>query len=232
MNRVWRVLRIQLVNAPMVLAFPLGILALTLAINIGIFAAIGDSAAPDERTTGALVSIYIVLLVAHLQTITQVFPFALGLSVTRRAFFAATALLVTGQALGYGILLYLLKLAEGATNGWGVQMRFFRLSFLVEDNALLQILNYTVPFLFFSFIGVFVGVVFRRWSQPGVYVMMVSTGLVVAVAVVVATWQRWWPAIGRFFTDQSSLALLAGYPIVLAALFAGGGYLLLRRATA
>lgn len=232
MSRIWRVVRIQLVNAPMVLAFPVGILALVLAFNIALFAVISDNAPPDERTTGAIVSIYIVMLVAHLQTMTQVFPFALGLSVTRRAFFAATSTLVAGQALAYGILLYLLKLLEEATNGWGVQVQFFTLSFLLDDNPLLQILNYTVPFLFFSFLGVFIGVVFKRWGQPGVYVTTISAGLALAVAAILATWQEWWPAIGRFFTDQSSVALLAGYPVVLAALFAGGGFLLLRRATA
>ncbi len=41
-----------------------------------------------------LMSIYLVMLVAHLRTIAQVFPFALGLSVTRRTFFAATSLFV------------------------------------------------------------------------------------------------------------------------------------------
>src|SRR5699024_7500775 len=63
-NRPLRVVRIQLVNAPMVLGLPVFVLLIALLANIVIFAAIGEVAPPEGRVTGALMSIYIVVLIS------------------------------------------------------------------------------------------------------------------------------------------------------------------------
>jgi hypothetical protein len=231
MNRVVDVVRVQLVNWRGILAWPLGILALTLVINLVIFGALSDDVPPNGRVTGSLVSIYIVMFVAHLQTITQVFPFALGLSVTRRAFYAGTTLLVVAQGLLLGLLLLLLELVERSTDGWGIGLRYIGLPFLVQDNLMLQWLVYAVPFLAFSAIGVCFGVVFKRWGQSGVYVVTIAVVLALAGFAAVVSRQGWWPAVGTFFTDQSTFALLAGYPLVIAVVLGAGGWLVIRRAT-
>lgn len=230
MNRMLRVARIQLFNAPMVLGLPVLVLALVLLANIVIFGAVGESAPPDDRVTGALMSIYIVMLIAHVQTMTQVFSFTVGLSVTRRTFFGATALVIVGQSLAYGVLLYLLRLAEQVTGGWGLDLTFFALPFTTQNNPLFQILVYTVPFLFVSFIGVWVGIVFQRWGQPGIWALGIAVGVLVMALVALVTWQQWWPTVGQFFEKQPTLALFAGYPLVLAAVLAAAGYLTTRRA--
>ncbi len=231
MSRMLSVARIQLVNAPAVLGMPWLILGLAFLANLAIFAATGDPAPPGGENTGALMSIYIVVLIAQLQTMTQVFPFTLGLSATRRTFFAATSLVVAGQALAYGIVLYLLLQLERATAGWGLSVNFFGLPFLEQDNPVLQVLVYAVPFLFLSFLGVFIGVVFKRWGQMGMYVLSVGTGVLIVGLGLLANLLGWWPAMGRFVADQSTFTLLAGYPLVLAVLMAGAGYLAIRRAT-
>ncbi|GAA1246098.1 hypothetical protein GCM10009609_06900 [Pseudonocardia aurantiaca] len=225
------VARIQTVNWPWVLAWPVGLLALILVFNIVLFGAIGDAAPPDGRTTGALMSIYFVMLVVHLQTITQMFPFALGMGVTRRTFYAGTALLVTAQAAVYGVVLAALRLVESGTGGWGVGVRFFGLPFLVQSNVFAQWLAYTVPFLAVSAIGVFMGVVFKRWGQPGVYMVSLGSAVVLGGLAVLITWQRWWPAVGSFFTSQSTLVLLTVYPLLIALVLGGAGWLAIRRAT-
>jgi hypothetical protein len=231
MRRVLDVARIQTVNWPWVLAWPVGLLALILVFNIVLFGAIGDAAPSDGRSTGALMSIYFVMLVVHLQTMTQVFPFALGMGVTRRAFYAGTALLVTAQAAAYGVVLTALGLVESATGGWGVGVRFFGLSFLVQSNVIGQWLVYTVPFLAVSWIGIFMGVVFKRWGQPGVYTVGVGSGLLFGGLAVLITWQGWWPAVGSFFISQSTLVLLTVYPLLIALVLGGAGWLAIRRAT-
>lgn len=231
MNRILNVTRVQLVNAPTVLGIPVLVLVLAFLANLGIFWAIGDDVPPEGRITGAISSIFVVMLVVHLQTMTQVFPFALGLSVTRRTFFAATSLFVVAQSLAYGVVLYLLLLLEQATGGWGIGLKFAGVPFLVQDNPLIQILVYTVPMVFIAFVGVYLGVVFKRWGQSGLYVLGIGGGVLLALLVMLVTWQGWWPAVGRFFTEQPILALLIGYPLVLAGLLASAGYLTLRRAT-
>ena len=227
MKRVFDVARIQTVNWFWILVFPPLLLLLVLVLNVGLFVAIGDA----TPRTGAVLSIYMVMLVAHLQTMTQVFPFALGLSVTRRAFYAGTGLVVGAQSVLFGVLLLVLGRIEMATGGWGINLKFFALPFLIQDGLLAQWLVYTVPFLALSAIGVFAGVVFKRWGQPGVYALTVGTSLVLAGVAIVVSWQRWWPAVGSFFTDQSTFALLVGYPLVIAIVLGGAGWLAIRRAT-
>jgi hypothetical protein len=231
MKRVFDVARIQTVNWFWILVFPPLVLLMVFLVNLVLFAAIGDAPPPEGRSTGALLSIYMMMLVAHLQTMTQVFPFALGLSATRRAFYAGTGLVVGAQSVLFGVLLLILGRIETATGGWGINLKFFALPFLLQDGLLAQWLVYTVPFLALSAIGVFAGVVFKRWGQPGVYALTVGSSLVLAVVAIVVTWQRWWPAVGSFFIDQSTFALLVGYPLVIAIVLGGAGWLAIRRAT-
>jgi hypothetical protein len=230
-NRVLAVMRIQLVNWVLPLGMPVAILALVLGINLALFASLGDAVPPEGRTTGGLLSIYITVGVGYLQTMTQTFPFAIGLSVTRRAFYAGTALLVAVEALGFGALVWLLSLAERATGGWGIGLKFFALDFLLVDGALLQWLVYAVPFAAFAALSVFTGVVFKRWGQAGMYAMFIGAAVVLAVAVVVITWRGWWLDVGGWFAGQTPTALFAGYPLVLALVLGGAGWLAIRRAT-
>ena len=231
MNRLLALARIQFLNWRLALAMPLGLLALVLGINLAIFASIGDAAPPEGRTTGALMSIYIVVGVGYLQSMTQVFPFVLGLGVTRRAFYSATALLAVVEALGYGALMLLFSVLERATGGWGLGLDFFAIDFLVVDDPLLQWLVYSVPFAALASLGIFTGVVFKRWGQVGVYAMTIAFSVVLAAAAVVVSWRGRWPALGGWFADQGTTARCGVYPLVLALLLGGAGWLAIRRAT-
>jgi hypothetical protein len=162
---------------------------------------------------------------------TQLFPFALGLGVTRRAFYAATALLAVVEALAYGALLLVLSLVERASGGWGLGLKFFAIDFLVVDDPLLQWLVYAVPFVAAAALGIFNGVVFKRWGQTGVYAVTIAFSVVVAAATVLVSWQGWWPALGSWFAGQGTTALFGVYPLVLALLLGGAGWLVIRRAT-
>jgi hypothetical protein len=230
-RRVLDVARIQGVNWQVHYLVPLAVLGMIFLVNLALFAMIVN--APTDRfETGALSSVYFVVAVAHLQTITQTFPFALGLGVTRRTFSAATVLVVTLQAVVYGTLLTLLAAVERATGGWGLGARFFEPFGLLDGlGPLARWAGYTVPFLALSMLFVLFGVVFARWGQPGVYVLTVGGGLLLALAAIVVTWQRWWPVIGAFFGGSSMLALLAGYPLVIAVVLGLVAFAALRRAT-
>jgi hypothetical protein len=229
MRRVIEVARIQTVNWFMVIGLPLTVLAFALLLNLAIFAVLGTTT-PEGRTTGALVSLYITMGIAHLQTMTQLFPFAIGMSVTRRAFYAASALVIVVQAVAYGILLVIGTQLETATGGWGLGIRFFALPFL-PDGLLPQWLALTVPMIAISAVAVFVGVVFKRWGQVGVYTALIGGAVLLTGFVLLVTWQGWWPAVGAFLGSQPPLAMLAGYPLLVAAVFGGAGWLVLRRAT-
>jgi hypothetical protein len=231
MKRLVDVARIQTVNWLSIFVVPLAVMGSALLLTIVLFAAMGDVAPLEGRTTGALVSIYIMMLVAHVQTMTQVFPFALGMSVTRRAFYGGTALLVLAQAAIFGVALAVLSAIERATGGWGLRIHFFDLPFLAQSNVLAQWLVYVVPFLAVSAMGVFAGVIFKRWGQPGVYTLAIGSILLLGGLAVLVTSQGWWPAVGSFFTGQSTFVLLTVYPLLIALVLGAAGWAAIRRAT-
>jgi hypothetical protein len=230
MNRVLDVARIQLVNWLVVLVFPLAILACLPVLGLIIDSTNGDHGFTDHQVF-LLPSVYLMVAVTHLQTMTQVFPFALGLSVTRRTFYAATALVVAAQAMLFGLVLLGFEQIERMTGGWGRHLRVYGLDYLLQDNVIAQWSAYTTQFVTVSALAVFAGVVFQRWRQTGIYVAVVGSVSILAGAGALVTTRGWWPAIGGFFAGQPAIALVAGYPLALAVLIVAAGWSVIRRAT-
>jgi hypothetical protein len=231
MSHVVKAARVHLVCWPAMVAWPWGVLASSLAINL-LIQSLLDPATRSNGGSGGLISIYCVVALWAYQTVSQVFPFALGMGVTRRAYAAGTALVLAGQALAYGAALTVLRYVEGATDGFGVQLHFFRMPGMVQDNAFLQLLVFTVPFLMLSALVMVVAVVHHRWRQSGVLWLTILTGALAGAVVALITWLDAWPEVGGWFADTSAAVTLVLLPLALAALVAAAGYRLLRRATA
>ncbi|MBA8823688.1 hypothetical protein FHX42_001017 [Saccharopolyspora lacisalsi] len=229
MNRILATARVQLAAWPSTLGMPWLVLGGAFLVNLMVFALINTS--NEDAHTGGLVTFYVVVLVAYVVTMTQYFPMILGMSVTRRTFYLATCLMALVQSLGYGAVLTVLELVESATGGWGVSLPFFGVEFLQQSNVLLQLLAYAVPTLLVSSLGMFFGVTFKRWGVIGMYTLAIASLVVFGGLAVLVTWLRWWGAIGAWFADQSSLALLAGWPALLTLVLAAVNFLMLRRAT-
>ncbi|WP_026454488.1 hypothetical protein [Saccharomonospora iraqiensis] len=232
MNRLTRLVRIQLVNAPAVLGLPVLVLALVIAANVLIFATLQGAGGgnAEGNATGALTAIYAVMLVVHLQTMTQTFPFAVSLSATRRDFFGATVLVVLGQSVFYGVLLAMLDVVERATGGWGVNMTLVTLPIFSQDGFPLQALAYTAPFVLMSFLGIWFGIVFQRWGQFGAWALGISLGVLAVAFVALVNWLDAWSAVGEFFTGQPPLMWQAGYPLLASVVLGAAAYLTARRA--
>lgn len=228
-NRTVNAARLQLVP-PLTRYLPWAVLGTSFAINLLIYSLLSPADRAHGQTFG-LASIYVVFFIAYIRAMAQVFPFALGLGVTRRRFYTATALLAVAESVAYGVILYLLRLIEDATGGWGVSMRFFGIPYLVQDNPLLQILVYAVPLGLLAFVGVWAGGVFKRWGVNGVYTLVIAAIVVLGGLAALVTWRHWWTALGSWFADQSPLTLLAGLPAALAVLLAGASFLTIRHAT-
>ncbi|MDW5330510.1 ABC transporter permease [Plantactinospora sp. KLBMP9567] len=229
MNRVLTVTRVQLVGWQNTVGWPWLLLVMIFAVNYGIFLAIGDI--DESPTTGALMSIYIVVFVTSINWITQLLPFSMALSVIRRTFYLATALFLVVQSVAFGVLLFLCQLLENATGGWGINLRFFGLNFIDQQNPLLQIAIYTMPFILLGFLGIFVAVFYKRFGLTGMWLLSTATLLVLASLAVLLTWLDLWSGIGGWLTDQPMAAWFVGWPALLAALLAGAGYLTIRRVT-
>jgi hypothetical protein len=231
MNRIHQVARLQMPAWPHILGWTWSMTAVTFGINLLSVMANHD---PNDgvTTTGGVVALYGIAIGMAAVSVTQIFPYALGMSVTRREFYLAWSLLAVVQSVVYALVLCLLRAVEQATGYWGVEMRYFGLPFMDDANPVLLLLGYTVPMLVVTHLGILFGTVYVRWGTTGVLASLTLAVTVLGLAAVLITWTRQWEAIGRWMLDQPPTALLAGWPVLVAAAFAVGGYSLIRRATA
>jgi hypothetical protein len=232
MKQTLDAIRVQLINWPLRYVLPVGLLVLVFLFNLATFAINYDVGEPGDQFAGAVLAIYLTAGVTHLPNVLQGFPFALGLSITRRAFFTGAVLIVVAEALAYGVLMLLFSLVEQATGGWGLQMQFFALPWIRDYGLAAQWLIYAAPFVMFSLVFAFVGAVFKRWGQPGIWVFTLATTALFGGLAVLITWQQqwWWPVL-QWLVTQPSTVTLGAYPLLLAVLAGAAGWLVLRRST-
>jgi hypothetical protein len=223
------VARYHLIRPVPYVALPWGILAFTFVVNLIIFAVIPASAS-HARYTGALASIYIFSCIIGATVISRSLPFGLALGVTRRSYYSGTAILAVTQAAVYGLALALLNVIEKVTGGWGVNMYFFRVPYILAGRWYLTWLTSMVGLALLFVYGMWIGLVYRRWNLIGLAVFIAAQTTVLLVAALIATWAHAWPGTGRFFTSLTA-AGLTGMLALLAAALLAGGYVTIRRAT-
>ena len=211
------------------LLYPWAILALVFAVNLGVFA-FTPTPSNGRNVTGGLVSIYILPLVFTMQAVTQTFPFAAGLGLTRRAFARAVALTVTGQSVLSGVILFALSRLEQASSGWGESLYFFRIPDLLTANHATQLFIFIAPMLFTGFLGFFLGSVTRRFGLTGVLAAFGGLIVVGGAAAIGVSWQHQWQPLWDWASGLSAFAVAVGTPVVLALLLGGSGWGVLRRA--
>ena len=163
-SRIGAVLQLHTVAWPLLIAWPVGILLISFLISFTIYAIVGNE--EGEGFTGSVFSVYGFVLAFYLQSMTQTFPFALGLSVTRREFFTATTVMALAQSAVFAIALQLLSVLESATNGWGVHMRMFGIARYFTDNTAVQLLALFATLLLTSSIAMLAGAIYRGGGSP------------------------------------------------------------------
>jgi hypothetical protein len=228
MKRLQRVARVQLTNWAQLIGWPVMILAISFLFNLALFASMGDDM--DNRSTGGIVSIYIMQIIMCSIALAQVFSFAVGLNVTRRTFYLAQSLVVIGQSLLYGVLLYVLDVVEQLTNGWGIHLTYFSIGTAVDGYSPLSIVIYAVPMVLCSYVGLMYGVISKRWGNAGVIWASVLAGVVLGTVAVLVTLNDRWPSVGSWLQGQSGVMLAAGWTLLPLVALAAGSYTLLRRA--
>lgn len=206
-----------------------GIVMFTFLVNLAIFAVLPQTQ-PNGDFTGALASIYIFMAVIGVQAATKFLPFAFTLGVSRRTYYLGTVLLVVGLCALYAAILTVLWWVEGLTNGWGMQLHFFRVPWIL-DGPWYQVLitNFVLLSLVFLF-GLWLGLIYRRFSLIGTIVFYCIVSLIVVVAVLIITWRQAWPQVWSFLVNLDILAA-SGILALVAAVVGLGGFLTIRRIT-
>jgi hypothetical protein len=176
---------------------------------------------------GALSAIYIYLIVTGALGIARQLPFALALGVSRRTFYAGTTLLGVAIAAVYGLGLTVLQLIERGTGGWGLNLHFFRVPYLLAGPWYLSWLTSFVGLALMLAWGMWFGIVYRRWNLMGLMSFIVAQVLVLAV-VLLLIGTHGWSSAGRFFTTLT-IEGLTGLLAVLTVALLAGGYATVRR---
>lgn len=230
MNRVLAAARLHLIHPLVGLGFPWLVAGISFAVNWLIWHFADLQHQPGADFTGGVVSLYITVAIVFLQGVTQLLPFAMGVSLSRRTFYLGTALVGLAQAAWYGIALAVLTAIEGATDGWGVGLQFWAPAGVDVDNFFLQILVSGVPMLAFIACGIGIGVVHKRWGNAGTWGLIIVTLVVLGGLSVLVTALGAWATVGIWFADRSVVTLAVSLPVALAVVFGGLSWAGLRRA--
>lgn len=228
MARALSVARIHTVAWPLLIAWPLGILLVAFAIPWTLFLIMSTE---GTNTTGSVYSVFGMVSAFYVAAMTQTFPFALGLGVTRRDYFAATLLFGAAQVLGFTVLLWALSVIEAATDGWGIEMVMFGNQARFTDNPLVQFGSIAAVMAMVIGVSLLVGAVHQRWRVVGLYTVLAGVLVVGGLIAILITWQRWWPEIGQWFVDAPRAIPMVALPAVVALATVAGAWAVLRRAT-
>jgi hypothetical protein len=229
MNRVLAAARLHLVHPLGALGAPWLVVGISFTVNWLIWHFADLQHQPGADFTGGVLSLYITVAIVFVQAVTQVLPFAMGLSLSRRTFYLGTALMGVAQALGYGIALAVLTAIEGATDGWGVGLRFWAPAGLDVDNFALQVVVSGAPMLAFIACGAGIGVVNKRWGNAGTWGLIVGALAVFGGLAVLITALGTWVQVGTWFADRSVVTLAVTLPAALAIVLAALSWAGLRR---
>ena len=217
MNRVLAAARLQLVHPMAILGVPWMVGALSFAINWAVWRIVDiRSLEGEDGLTGGVLALYITVLIVFVQAVTQLMPFAMGISLSRRSYFLGTCLVGVGMALGFGAILAILDAVESASGGWGVGLQFWTPPPVDVDGFLPQVAVSGAPMLALIAAGVGMGVVTKRWGPNGVWGLIIGGIVVLGGAAVLVTWMRAWTDLGRWLSDQSVTTLAVGLPLALA----------------
>ena len=229
MNRVLAAARLQVVHPAVILGIPWLVVGTSFAINWAVWRLADLRSESEAGLTGGVLALYITVSVVFVQAVTQLLPFAMGVSLSRRTYWLGIALVGVLSAVGYGIGLAALDALGDATDGWGVGLSFWAPEAMQADNFFLQVLVSGAPMLAFVFAGIGIGVVFKRWGTIGVWGLLILSALVLGGFAVLITGIGAWQDIGNWLADQSLVTLAVGLPLLVSVVVAALSFAGIRR---
>lgn len=227
MNDYVTTIKLHFVDRLTMIALPWGITILVFLVNYAIFAIVPSE---DVSSSGGVATLPCYMAALGTLALTRSMPFGMMLGVTRRRFYLGSiAVAVIVSVLG-AVGITALNLIEGATGGWGIDLHFFRVNYLL-DGSWYQVLVTSAAIMALFFIGgMWLGLIFRAWGMVGIGVLIGALGVIALgvswLVTLVDGWQRLGDALSDL-TVAGSTSLCAAAAVLLAAV----GYLTIRRAT-
>lgn len=225
MNRIAVVMKMHIRDKFTWFFIPWIIVSISFAVNLII-----GSFVEKAFYTGGLTSYFGYFLAAGVFTLIQTFPFALNFSIRRTDYMFGTTAMVIIISIFSAILLVLLGELEIALNGWGTDYYFFSSPYWNEGNTFHLLWVNFICVLHLFFFGSLFSSVFLRWGVRGIYFFLVLLLLLGTIFSFFANKLGWWTEMAHWFQDHTIFEL-ASWMGLVAVVYAGISYLLLRRAT-
>ena len=181
--------------------------------------------------TGALATIYIVMVNQGAISVTSTFPFAVGFSVRRRDYLLGTLAMAAAVSAAFAILLMLFSLIEiNLIPHWGLGLHFFHPPYFSDGSPLQQFWVYFVVMLFMYLLGFVPGTIYYRFGRAGMYVFFALAFLLLSFFLLASSYWSWWGNIFGWFVQQGAFGV-TWWMLPLMGCFALVSYALLRKAT-
>lgn len=242
MKSLLKVARYHMVQPLVFVGLPLLNLTLSFLVCLIVFGLIpvglhhvltahGVASVPNThaRWTGAIAALFVTSFAISVQSIGRGMPFALTLGLSRRSYYAGTALLGAVLAFANATVVTVMQAIERATDGWGVHMSFFRVPYILEGPWYVTWLTSFVGLTLLFVYGMWHGIVYRRWGIFGTVTFIAAQVLLALVAAVSVTLTHAWPSVGSFFIGLTALGF-TGVLAAAAAVLLAGGHVTIRRA--
>jgi hypothetical protein len=210
------------------IAVPWGALTLSWAINMVIFASIPS--ANGGGHTGGLATLFAFMLAIGAVTTVRFLPFGLVVGLSRRMYYFGTLTFVVSTGLLYAAILTGLNLLESETDGWGIQLHFFRIPWLLDGPWYRTFLTTFVLLVATFMIGAMLGIVYQRFRLIGLTVFLALVAIALTIVALVITWDHDWHSFGHFVSGLTALGL-TGWLALFVAVLGVGEYATIRRAT-
>lgn len=220
--------RLHVLHPLAILGIPWLVALSSFAINEVIWG-VGDLGGQPGGAGGVL-ALYVTVSVVFLQSVTQLFPFSMTVGLSRRAFYAGTALMAVVQAIGYAVVLTVLGVLEDASGGWWTRLHFFAPVHIDRLPLVEQFAVFFCLMLGFALLGTAIGAVHKRWGAAGLYALAIGALLAFGGAFARITGLHGWGSVASWFVLGSTLTLSAAYLGLALVLAAALGWTGLRRA--
>lgn len=179
--RIRPVVNLHTANRLTVIGQPLMIMSFSFAVIlvVGIIANSVTSSASDltdmyqgMRWNGAIFALLGPLMGFGIAAMTQYFPLATGLGLTRREFARGTALVFLGLAAIFTVVVTIGKVIEEATTGWGLHIRFFDVFYTGVGPAWQTLIQTFLVISAFMFVGAAATTMVNRWGQFSLWILL------------------------------------------------------------
>jgi hypothetical protein len=221
------VIRYHLIQRFNYLILPWAILVFVFGVD-AVILAFTPAGHDSHRYVGGLASLFVMVFVLGIQSVARALPFGLSLGLSRSSYYRGTALLAVGLAAVAGVVTTVGQAIERSTGGWGMNMGFFRVPYILNGSWYTTwLVSFVILTLLFTY-GMWFGLIYRRGNLLGLATFVAAQVTVLVIGALAATWTHAWHDIGHFFTALSAPGL-AGVLAALTVVLLAGGFSTLRR---